>query len=59
MIDLFSLLFNTTVRNDDPTRFTLATGETLACLNHLLLRSEVSVELDDQGVAWYRSTGHL
>lgn len=57
VIDLFRLLFSTAVRSDDPTRFTLATGETLACLNHLLLRGEVSVELDDQGVAWYRSTG--
>jgi hypothetical protein len=43
------------VRNDDPTRFTLATGETLACLNHLLLRGEVNISLDEQGVAWYRS----
>lgn len=55
VVDLFTLLFSTAVHNDDPTRFTLATGETLACLNHLLLRGEVSVALDEQGVAWYRS----
>jgi glyoxylase-like metal-dependent hydrolase (beta-lactamase superfamily II) len=58
VIDLFALLFSADVRNDDPTRFTLATGETLACLNHLLLRGEVSVSLDEQGVAWYRSVTH-
>lgn len=52
-IDLFTLLFSTAVCNDDPTRFTLATGETLACLNHLLLRGEVTASLDEQGVAWY------
>lgn len=56
VIDLFALLFGTAVCNDDPTRFTLATGEALAGLNHLILRGEVSVELDEQGVAWYRSS---
>ncbi|MNN95926.1 hypothetical protein D3C81_2148140 [compost metagenome] len=56
VIDLFTLLFSAAVRNDDPTRFTLATGETLACLNHLSLRDEISVFLDERGVAWYRST---
>ncbi len=55
VVDLFELLFSTAVRNDDPSRLTLATGETLACLNHLLIRGEVSVSLDEQGVAWYRS----
>ncbi|NUU39072.1 MBL fold metallo-hydrolase [Pseudomonas sp. C2B4] len=55
VIDLFALLFSSPVRSDDPSRFTLATGETLACLNHLVLRGEVSVSLDEQGVAWYRS----
>jgi hypothetical protein len=33
------------------------TGESLACLNHLVQRTEVARELDAQGVAWYRMRG--
>ena len=31
----------------------MATGESLACLNHLLHRGEVERSLDADGVAWY------
>ncbi|MDN7139738.1 MBL fold metallo-hydrolase [Pseudomonas sp. JQ170] len=58
VVDLFDLLFSAAVRSDDTTRFTLATGEALAGLNHLIVRGEVSVDLDEQGVAWYRRQPH-
>ena len=32
----------------------MATGESVACLNHLMRRGEASREIDDGGVAWYR-----
>ncbi|HWD34415.1 MAG TPA: MBL fold metallo-hydrolase [Pseudomonas sp.] len=54
VVDLFALLFSAKVRSDDSSRFTLATGEALACLNHLLRRGEISVSLDGHGVAWYQ-----
>ncbi|MEG0858169.1 MAG: MBL fold metallo-hydrolase [Pseudomonas sp.] len=54
VVDLFALLFRAKIRSDDSSRFTLATGEALACLNHLLRRGEISVSLDGHGVAWYR-----
>jgi len=54
VVDLFALLFRATVRSEDSTRYTLATGEALACLNYLLRRGEISVSLDGHGVAWYQ-----
>lgn len=54
VVDLFALLFNAPVRNDDSSRLTLATGEALACLNYLLRRGDISVSLDGHGVAWYQ-----
>jgi len=32
----------------------MATGESLACLNHLLHRGEVRREIDADGLAWYQ-----
>jgi hypothetical protein len=32
----------------------MATGESLACLNHLLGRSLIRRTTDDQGVDWYQ-----
>ena len=32
----------------------LATGEAVACLNHLVQRGLARRELDDKGVLWYR-----
>jgi len=50
--DLFSALFRRKIEPHS-SNFHLATGETMACLNHLIHRGEVVRELRD-GVAWYR-----
>lgn len=42
-------------RIDHGVQLEMATGESLACLNHLLRRDELVVEDDANGVAWYRS----
>jgi hypothetical protein len=33
----------------------MATGEALACLNHLVQRGQARRETDDSGVDWYQS----
>ena len=48
--ETFQYLFKRAI--DDGTR-EIATGEAIACLNHLLLRSEIDVHDDSEGVAWY------
>ena len=53
-MDVFGALFGRAVQEADPSLLGMATGESLACLNHLLCRGEVSCELDASGVAWYR-----
>ncbi|MDA8486839.1 MBL fold metallo-hydrolase [Pseudomonas resinovorans] len=53
-VDVFALLFSAKLRADDPTQLTLATGEAIAHLNHLLIRNEISVSTDEHGVAWYQ-----
>ncbi|QEY62949.1 MBL fold metallo-hydrolase [Metapseudomonas lalkuanensis] len=53
-VDVFPLLFSAKLRADDPTQLTLATGEAIAHLNHLLMRGEVRVSTDERGVAWYQ-----
>lgn len=58
-VDVFPLLFSANLRTDDPTQLTLATGEAIAHLNHLLIRNEISVRTDERGVAWYRAQDHL
>lgn len=45
-------------RIDRGALFEMATGESLACLNHLINRDEVVVEDDADGVAWYRNRPH-
>ena len=35
----------------------MATGEALACLNHLVYRGLVARSEDAQRVAWYRAAG--
>lgn len=55
-IDVFPLLFSGSLRTEDTMTLTLATGESLAHLNYLVSRKEISVDTDDQGVAWYRRT---
>lgn len=54
-IDVFAALFGRPIRESaDPMLLGLATGESLACLNHLMHRDEVVRSFDDDGVAWYR-----
>ena len=52
-IDVFGSLFGRSINPEDIPLLGMATGESLACLNHLLHRGEVMRELDDAGVAWY------
>ncbi|QIE85989.1 MBL fold metallo-hydrolase [Pseudomonas nitroreducens] len=51
--DLFSTLFSRQV-DLDPMLLRLATGETIACLNHLLHNKQVTSHADEQGILWYR-----
>ncbi|MDH4612370.1 MBL fold metallo-hydrolase [Pseudomonas sp. BN102] len=54
VLDVFPLLFSAKLRTEEPTQLTLATGESIAHLNHLLIRNEISVSTDERGVAWYQ-----
>lgn len=54
-IDVFEALFNRPIDDSDPPLLGLATGESIACLNHLLHRGEIRRSLDEAGVAWYQS----
>lgn len=56
-IDVFGALFARAIAAEDVPLLGMATGESIACLNHLCRRGEVVRELDDAGVAWYRTAG--
>jgi len=58
-IDVFGSLFGRPIAEADGHLLGMATGESVACLNHLVRRGEVVVDTDGQGVCWYRmaSTG--
>jgi glyoxylase-like metal-dependent hydrolase (beta-lactamase superfamily II) len=53
-IDVFGALFARPIGEADVPLLSMATGESVACLNHLLHRGEVSRDIDSDGVAWYR-----
>ena len=53
-IDVFASLFARSISPANAALFGMATGESLACLNHLVQRGEVLRDFDGQGVAWYR-----
>lgn len=53
-IDIFGALFARGVGRDDTALLQMATGESLACLNYLMVRGEIRREIDDSGVAWYQ-----
>lgn len=55
VVDVFGALFARRIDDSDVPLLGMATGESLACLNHLVHRDEAEVELDAGGVAWYRS----
>jgi glyoxylase-like metal-dependent hydrolase (beta-lactamase superfamily II) len=56
-IDVFAALFGRAIDERDVGLLGMATGESMACLNHLLRRGELAVETDDAGVRWYRLRG--
>jgi glyoxylase-like metal-dependent hydrolase (beta-lactamase superfamily II) len=56
-IDVFGALFARRIDDTDVPLLGMATGESLACLNHLVHRGEAIVADDLAGVAWYRATG--
>ncbi|KFX63946.1 beta-lactamase [Burkholderia sp. K24] len=53
VIDLFGVLFARNV-DADLMLLSMATGETIACLNHLIARDEVIAQADHANVLWYR-----
>lgn len=52
VVDVFPALFRKPIAQSDASQLGLATGEALACLNHLLRRGEARREVRG-GVAWY------
>ena len=56
-IDVFGALFARQIAETDIGLLGMATGESMACLNHLLHRGELAVHTDDAGVRWYRTVG--
>ncbi|MFZ4757169.1 MAG: MBL fold metallo-hydrolase [Burkholderiaceae bacterium] len=52
-IDVFGALFARPI--DSPGVLGMATGETLAHLNRLLAQGDATMQLDADGVAWYRA----
>lgn len=53
-IDVFGALFARPISETDVGMLGMATGESIACLNHLVHRGEALREADSQGVLWYR-----
>jgi glyoxylase-like metal-dependent hydrolase (beta-lactamase superfamily II) len=56
-VDVFGALFGRAIGEADPPLLGMATGESMACLNHLLHRGEAVREADANGVDWYRLLG--
>ncbi|MBO9695256.1 MAG: MBL fold metallo-hydrolase [Sphingopyxis sp.] len=55
VIDLFGLLFNRPIERSDNSLFSLATSETIALLNHLLVTGAITSSIADDGVEYYRA----
>ncbi len=53
-IDVFGALFARPIGEANVALLGMATGESVACLNHLLQRREIRRDIDADGVAWYR-----
>ncbi|MDE2396201.1 MAG: MBL fold metallo-hydrolase [Burkholderiales bacterium] len=53
-VDVFGALFARTIAESDVNLLSMATGESLACLNYLWHRGELRRETDEAGVDWYR-----
>jgi glyoxylase-like metal-dependent hydrolase (beta-lactamase superfamily II) len=56
-VDVFGALFARPIGESDVALLGMATGESVACLNHLVQRGEASRKVDADGVAWYRIAG--
>ena len=54
-VDVFAALFGRSIDETDGGLLSLATGESLACLNYFVHRGEASRQLDGAGVAWYQA----
>lgn len=54
-VDVFAALFSRVIDESDAGLLGLATGESIACLNHLMHRGELHRSFDDAGVAWYQA----
>ena len=52
-VEVFAALFARRVGEEDMSQMSVATGESLACLNYLIERGEVKRELRDDGANWY------
>jgi glyoxylase-like metal-dependent hydrolase (beta-lactamase superfamily II) len=53
-VDVFGALFARPISESDVALLSMATGESIACLNYLQRRGEVKRHTDENGVAWYR-----
>ncbi|KZC38559.1 MULTISPECIES: MBL fold metallo-hydrolase [Rhodanobacter] len=53
--DVFSALFARGISESDVALLSMATGESIACLNYLMHRGEVTRAIGSDGVAWYTS----
>ena len=62
-IDVFVALFGRSIDETDGGLLNLATGESIACLNYLSHRGEITRQTDNDGVVWYQiasgQTGYL
>ena len=54
-VDVFAALFGRAIDESDAGLLGLATGESIACLNHLMHRGELRRTFDAAGVAWYQA----
>jgi len=52
-VDVFPAIFGRKIGDDV---LSMATGEALAHLNCLIERGDAVIEIDDDGVGWYRGT---
>ena len=55
-VDVFGALFARPIAESDVPLLGMATGESLACLNHLVQRGDAVESLDAEGVRWFRAT---
>lgn len=54
-VDVFETLFGRAIDESDGSLLSMATGESVACINYLLQRSEIRRDIDAAGVAHYQT----